>query len=264
MSIASPRLDSGAVPATFPQPAAKETPLSIEKIVAGRFYKINLIFPTSNDSSPTEVGTGPPLFITDQRTKWGRDAQLAAVEQELDHPRIALAVGCKAGAVTVLVCSSSVRSSYKGNERRWIPVDASTSFPKQPPLRAITDPSNALIAYTVRPHLCYTHAVVVSPVQRGGPMDWAGNAHFMQADSITDQTLPPANVVDNDATLIGCTNVDDVLEAHVDYWNGIRYDYRGNRVVSGSGGDKSGSGGTAGGKSGSIGKSGICKNGSQE
>lgn len=60
-------------------------------------------FPTSNASSLTEAWTGPPVFPADQMTMRGRDAQLAALKQELDHPRIALAVECKAGAVTVPV-----------------------------------------------------------------------------------------------------------------------------------------------------------------
>ena len=88
-------------------------------------------------------------------------------------------------------------------------------------------------------------------------MDWTGSASFILPDSITDQTLPPAYVVDNDGILIECTNVDDILNAHEDDWNGIRYDYRRDRVDSGPDGYKSGSGGTTGVKSGSIGQSGM-------
>ena len=54
----------------------------------------------------------------------------------------------------------------------------------------------------------------------------------MLTDSITNQTLPPTNVVDNDGIVIRCTNVNNILETHVDYWNGIRYDYMGDLVDS--------------------------------
>ena len=41
-------------------------------------------------------------------------------------------------------------------------------------------------------------------------MDCTGNAHLKLTDSITDQTLPPAKEVGNDAMFIRCINVDDI------------------------------------------------------
>ena len=43
MSVTSRRPNSGAIPATLSPPAAMETPLSMDQIVAGQFYGFGLI-----------------------------------------------------------------------------------------------------------------------------------------------------------------------------------------------------------------------------
>lgn len=244
--LATPPASSpGIVLATPPRPI---TPLSIEQIVLGRFYNIKLISPpSSDDSSP---------ITTDQTVGSSQEGSSTATNEELDHIRIALVVGRKAGTLTVLLCSLSVTPSHKGNEHRWVPVDGSTLLPKQPPIRVMTNPRRALSSCTAHPYLCFTHVVVVRPVQQQGartppPMNRAANAHFVLTDSILGQA---ASAADDDSTsshAIKCTNVDEIRQAHVNYWNGVRYDLKGDRIDRRFGHGKSGSDG----KGGSDGKS---------
>lgn len=165
------------------------------------------------------------------------------------YSRIGLVIGSDPAInrATILVCSGSVKCTFRGTEHRWIPLDGSTRLLKQPPETALTNPQAALSSLSNPAYTCFTHALRVEPVLQGSPIPVVGhgNAQFKHTTSVTESMS---------AYSISCANLGDIRKIHKDYWTGVRNNVSGEMDVSredkgcaGAGGDGGGGAGAGGG-----------------
>ena len=177
--------------------------LRIDQLIVGGFYDFQFV--ADDELSPD----APEHLREEYKYIYGTN-------------RLGLVVAVMPSYVRVLVYTLRPPGDVaaNGDQHRWIPFSPTNRLAHQPAIHVEIAPSELVVPESDRLYLCFTHVVQVSQCRGGSTADETGG----EMEGATDEYFQT------------CTNLDEIRQAHADYWAGARYDGNGAKYGGGQAG----------------------------